>query len=175
VAITNISTENVTVENVGILNVTLESFYVNGTLDSGAVFSQTGLAPSENATIIPSTKLDMQYGLELEVRTREGIFWSTRLHPSIHISNFTGEDLTIENFGYLNVTLTNFYVNGKLDAGAIFTRTELAPSEVATITFSEKLDVTRWFGLRIETREGGYTEAWNTPLEAYNTPLPVIP
>jgi len=164
ITIVNISPENITVRNVGTQNVTLESFYVNNVLDSEAVFSKTTLAPLENATIIPSTKLDMQYGLKLEVRIKEKSLFTTWLHPSIHVMNFTAESITVENIGYLNVTLTNFYVNHVLDSGAVFNKTELAPSEVATIIPSTKLDMNKWFGLRIETREGGSTEAWNTPL-----------
>jgi hypothetical protein len=164
VAIVNICPENITVENVGDLNVTLESFYVNNVLDSEAVFSKTTLALLENATIIPSKKLDMQYGLKLEARIKEKSLFTTWLRPSIHVMNFTAECVTVENIGYLNVTLTNFYVNHVLDSGAVFSKTELAPSEVATIIPSIKLDMNKWFGLRIETIEGGFTEAWNTPL-----------
>jgi hypothetical protein len=159
IAIVNISPENITVRNVGTQNVTLESFYINKVLDSGAVFSRTILAPSENAIIIPSTKLDMQYGLELEVQIKEKNRFATRLHPSLQIVNFSAESVTVKNIGYLNLTLTNFYVNRILDAGAVFSKTELAPSESATIIPSSKFDWNKWVRVGIETLEGGITEA----------------
>jgi hypothetical protein len=159
ITIDNISPENITVRNVGTQNVTLESFYINKVLDSGAVFSRTTLAPSENATIIPSTKLEMQYGLELEVRIKEKNRFTTWLHPSLQIINFSAESVTVENIGYLNLTVTKFYVNRVLDAGAVFSKTILAPSENATIIPSSILDMNKWVRVGVETREGGITEA----------------
>ncbi len=167
ITIDNISPENVTIRNVGTQNVTIESFYINKVLDSGAVFSRTILAPSETATIIPSTKLEMQYGLELEVRIKEKNRFTTRLHPSLQIIDFSAESVTVKNIGYLNITLTNFYVNHVLDAGAVFSKTELAPSENATVIPSSILDMSKWVRVGIETREGGITEAVHvTPISS---------
>jgi hypothetical protein len=167
ITIDNISPENITVRNVGTQNVTLESFYINKVLDSGAVFSRTTLAPSENATIIPSTKLEMQYGFELEVRIKEKNRFSTWLHPSLQIVNFSAESVTVKNIGYLDLTLTNFYVNRVLDSGAVFSKTDLASSENATIVPSLILDMNKWVRVGVESKEGGITEAVHvTPISS---------
>jgi hypothetical protein len=167
ISIDNISSENITIRNVGTQNVTLESFYINKVIDSGAVFTRTILAPNENATIIPSTKLDMQYGLELEVRIKEKNRFTTWLHPSLQITNFTAESVAVKNIGYLNLTLTNFYINRVLDTGAVFSKTELAPSESATIIPSSILDMSKWVRVGVETIEGGFTEAMHvTPISS---------
>lgn len=80
----------------------------------------------------------------------------------IQIMDFSAENATVENTGHLNVTLINLYVNETLDSEAVFSKTELAPSEIATITLSKKLDMNCWFELKVDIKEGGSTEVWLT-------------